>query len=135
MLLVLSSAYKAGAASGLTIERALRIIHLGTILAAVKNSWKKRDFSTSQVCGQVAKNDDGVSSWKTGFLAGKPRCLRRTFVFGLLFRSLLFLQRKSEDAVHVYLHVRPFCIHEFNDNFPQLLSLAKTDTRLGFFVI
>lgn len=51
------------------------------------------------------------------------------------FRSLLFLQRKSEDAVHVYLHVRPFCIHEFNDNFPQLLCLAETDTRLGFFVI
>lgn len=35
MLLVLSSAYKAGDASGLTIERALRIIHLSTILAAV----------------------------------------------------------------------------------------------------
>ena len=35
ILLVLSSAYKAGAASGLTIERALRIMHLGTILAAV----------------------------------------------------------------------------------------------------
>lgn len=35
IFLALSSACKAGTALGLTIERALRIMHLGTILAAV----------------------------------------------------------------------------------------------------
>lgn len=42
---------------------------------------------------------------------------------------------RNEDVVYVYLHVRPFCVDEFNDNFPQLLCLTQTDARFGFLVV
>ena len=89
MLLVLSSAYKAGAASGLTIERALRIMHLGTILAAVGSldiltgmsvrNWPLPLFTIDSLL--LLSNSRGII---TGILRAIDLNLSRTFLPALV---------------------------------------------------